>query len=61
MSTTADTLLGKIPPPRVIRSRPAGLVRGQDLLRSLLRDSERKEREQSGGRRLDQGGEAGRA
>jgi hypothetical protein len=61
MSTTADPLLDKIPPPRIIRSRLAALMPEQDLLRSLLRVSERKEREQSGGRRLDQGGEAGRA
>jgi hypothetical protein len=45
MSQTADNLLEAIPPPPVIRRRLAQLMREQDLLRSLLRVSERKQRE----------------
>jgi hypothetical protein len=40
-----DNLLDAIPDPLTIRSRLAQLMREQDLLRSLLRVSERKQRE----------------
>jgi hypothetical protein len=51
MSQTADNLLESIPPPPVIRKRLAQLMREQDMLRSLLRVSERKERDASGAAR----------
>jgi hypothetical protein len=37
-------LLESIPPPTIIRARMAELMREQELLRSLLRTSEHKER-----------------
>ena len=47
MPAIAENLLDAIPDPPTIRSRLASSLREQDLLRSLLRVSERKQAEKA--------------